>query len=328
MKIALIADVLTSSCLKERWRVVEVTPWNYRWTLRQGKPDLLFVESAWQGSHERWKYKIAAYPDYPKRTNKALRKVVAYARDLGIPTVFWNKEDGVHFDRFIDSAKQFEYIFTVDENCIPQYLLATEGKAAVASLPFAVESKFHYFDGFNFKRRSANFVGSYSRHIHERRRTWQDMMFDACAQVGMPLTIYDRNSGRSSPNYRYPPLPGLTVNPALPYAETGKIYRENLVSLNVNTIENSPTMYSRRLVEIIACGGIAITNPSLAVDRYFSEYCHVVHDVEQCRELLRRLLKEGPSRQDEERARAGAEEVRKAHSWENRFELIRRKIGI
>ncbi|MCT7469058.1 glycosyltransferase family protein [Aliarcobacter cryaerophilus] len=96
MKIALISDKLTHDSLKEESNVSikNITPLNYKLVLRFWKPDILFVESAWQGYKERWKYKIASYPDYPKRNNKKLAKVVSYAKRLGIPTVFWNKEDG------------------------------------------------------------------------------------------------------------------------------------------------------------------------------------------------------------------------------------------
>lgn len=328
MKIALIADALTSCCFNERYRISPITPWNYRWMLRYGKPDILFVESAWQGKRDRWKYKIASYPDHPKRSNAALGKVVAYARDLGIPTIFWNKEDAVHFDRFIDSACLFDHIFTVDENCIPLYIAATKGRATVATLPFAVERKLHYFRGFDFRIRGANFVGSYSRHIHTRRRAWQEMMFTACRESGMPLTVYDRNSDRHSTNYRYPAHPGLIVSPAVPYTATAEIYRQHLISLNVNTVEDSPTMYSRRLVEILACGGIAITNPSLAVSKYFHDFCHIVQDIDDCQEIIKRLLQYGPSKRDKERARAGAEEVEKRHSWDVRFEIIKTTVGL
>lgn len=307
---------------------MEVTPWNYHWILRYAKPDILFVESTWEGCRQRWKYKIAAYPDYPKRSNATLRKVVALAQDRGIPTIFWNKEDGAHFDRFIDSAKLFEYILTVDENCIPRYLAATNGNATVDTMPFAAENNFHYFSGFNFQSRSANFVGSYSKHIHEPRRRWQEMMFRACHDAGMPLQIFDRNSSRKSENYRYPTIPGLVVNPAVPYHATADVYRNHLVSLNVNTIEDSPTMYSRRLVEIIACGGIAVTNPTPAVERYFADYCHVVSEAEECRDLLARLLVHGPTSLDLERARSGAEQIRKHHSWDKRLKFIMQRVGL
>jgi spore maturation protein CgeB len=80
-------------------------------------------------------------------------------------------------------------------------------------------------------------------------------------------------------------------------------------------------MCSRRLLEILACGGIAVTNPSRAVDRNFRDYCHVVNTREEAHELLSRL-RHGPSREDMERAEAGATYVRQNHTWAHRLEEL------
>jgi spore maturation protein CgeB len=326
-KIALIADELTDTCLNYEANIYYITPFNYRFVLQFWKPDFLFVESSWHGRRNAWKFKIASYPDYPKRNNKQLQKVVKHAKSLGIPTVFWNKEDGVHFDRFIESAKLFDHIFTVDENCIPKYRAVVDDHVTVNTLMFAVQSKIHNFTGFDFKYRRADFVGSYSRHLHDRRQIWQDMMFYAATRTGLGLSAYDRNSSRKSPNYRFPDLPNMDVKPTVKYADTAQIYKDYLVSLNVNTIEDSPTMFSRRLVEILACGGIAVTNPSPAVERYFRKYCHVVHDENEMMELFERL-KHGPSEEDLQRARAGAEYVAREHTWAHRLKEICDVIGV
>lgn len=327
LKVALIADELTRSCLALECLVRDLSPLNYKLLLRFWKPDLLLVESAWNGRRKAWKFRIAAYPDHPERNNSKLARVVAYARELGIPCVFWNKEDGVHFDRFINSAKLFDHIFTVDENCIPRYRAVVGPDVAVNSLMFAVQPATHNFSGFNFKHRRASFVGSYSHHVHDRRRVWQDLMFDAAKHVGLGLTVIDRNSDRKSNNYRYPLFPGMEVLPAVPYAKTAQIYRNYLVSLNVNTIEDSPTMFSRRLVEILACGGIAVTNPSPAVDRHFRDYCHIVHNAEEATELFARL-KYGPSPDDLARAEAGARYVLAEHTWAHRLEDVLRVVKV
>lgn len=321
LRIALVVDELTHHCLESECAIRSLTPLNWRWVLRFWKPDLLFVESAWSGYRNSWKFKIAAYPDHPKRRNHKLADMVAYAKERGIPTVFWNKEDGVHFDRFIDSAKLFDHIFTVDENCIPRYRAVVAADVTVNTLMFPVQPATHNFTGFNFKHPRANFVGSYGHHVHNRRRFWQDLMFDAASSIGLGLTVIDRNSERKSNNYRYPSLPGLEVLPALPHGQTAQIYKDYLVSLNVNTIEDSGTMYSRRLVEILACGGIAVTNPSPAVDRYFKDYCHVVHNAEEAIDLFARL-KHGPSSEDLARAEAGARYVLAEHTWAHRLEEI------
>ena len=86
-------------------------------------------------------------------------------------------------------------------------------------------------------------------------------------------------------------------------------------------------MYSRRLVEILACGGIAVTNPSPAVDRYFKDYCHVVHNADEATELFARL-KQGPSADDLARAEAGARYVLSQHTWAHRLDEIVRVLGL
>jgi len=327
LKIALIADLLSATSLSYEVDTRHITPLNYKFVLYFWKPDILFVESSWQGHKEEWKYKIASYPDYPKRNNKTLQKVVDYAKSLDIPTVFWNKEDGVHFDRFINSAKLFDHIFTVDENCIPKYKAIVDEKVTVNNLIFAVQSKFHNFTGFNFKSTKANFVGSYSTHVHDKRRYWQDMMFEEASKID-GLAIFDRNSDRKSSNYRYPKFENMEVFPAVSYMETARIYKDYLISLNVNTIEDSPTMFSRRLIEIIACGGIAITNNTPAVEKYFKEYCFTFETKEELEELLKRFQKDGLSNNDKEKLKLGAEYVAQNHTWTHRIEEIRRVIGL
>lgn len=327
MKIALIADALTSSALQLEANTRHITPLNHKAILKFWKPDILFVESAWQGYRNRWKYKIAAYPHHLRRNNKRLTRVVAYAKKLGIPTVFWNKEDGIHFERFIESAKLFDHIFTVDQNCIPKYREVVAPKVTVNTLMFAVQSSLHNFTGFNFKYNQVNFVGSYSAHMHDRRRMWQNMMFQASCQSGLGLAVWDRNSARKSPDYRYPNTMCIDLRSSIPNERTAQVYKDYLVSLNVNTIEDSETMFSRRLIEILACGGIAVSNPSPAVERYFKDYCYVVSNESEATELFDRL-KKGPSEEDLQRARAGAKYVAKEHTWTHRLEEICKVVGI
>lgn len=187
LKIGLIADELSSACLARECRTRAVTPLNYKMLFKSWRPDLLFVESAWHGPGNVWKFKIAAYPDHPERNNHVLRRVVSYAQDLGIPCVFWNKEDGVHFERFIGSASLFDTIFTVDENCIPRYRAVVPHGTRVHSLMFAVQPAVHSMAGVGPRFSKACFVGSYSHHVHDKRRYWQDMMFRAASRAIAPI---------------------------------------------------------------------------------------------------------------------------------------------
>lgn len=321
LKIGLVADELTRSCLRYECTVVDLSPSNFRTAFRRNRPDIVFVESAWNGLGSAWKYGIAAYPSHPQRNNAALRQLVGQARELGIPTVFWNKEDGVHFERFIDSASLFETILTVDAACIPRYRAAVGAAARVGALPFAVQPALHSFAGIASGRRGANFVGSYSRHIHDERRQRQDLLL-SCAAAALGLTVYDRNSDRRGNEYRYPDLPGLVVRAKVPHERTAAIYRESLVSLNVNTVEDSPTMFSRRLIEIIACGGLAVTTPAQSIDRWFAPFCHTVRSREEAESLFDRLAREAYNSDDRARMTEGAAYIAREHTYRRRLETL------
>ena len=321
LKVALIADELTSACLAHVCTVLPLTPANAHRVLTRQRPDLLFVESTWQGHRKAWKFRIAAYPDHPERNNAELARVVGMARNLGIPAVFWNKEDDVHFDRFIASARLFDHIFTVDERCVPRYRAAIDRKVFVAPLMFAVEPALHHPAAVASPRRGSNFVGSYGWHIHDQRRERQDMLLGAAAQ-SLGLAIYDRNSDRKGGHYRYPPWPHVTAHAKVPHERTGAIYRSSLVSLNINTVETSPTMFSRRLIEIMASGGLAVTTPALSVDLLFKDQCHVVDNAEQATALFERLARSGYSPRDHEMMAAGSAHVLAHHTYQQRIETV------
>lgn len=315
-KIALIADDVTRTCLSQECQVLSITPWNYAAVLTFRRPDLLFVESAWRGRWGSWRYRIASYPEFPERTNRSLARVVAAARDAGIPAVFWNREDGVHFDRFIGSARLFDRVLTVDRTMVPRYRELLPAGARVDVMMFAAQPAFHFPTGEEPARRAA-FVGSYSQHIHFARKAWQDKMFQAAEEIG--LTVYDRNSDRRSGTYRYPARPWIEVRNAVPHTRTGDIYRSHAVNLNVNTITDSPTAFSRRLVEILASGGYMLTNSTQAVREHFQDFCAATDDVEEARSLFARIASEGLSRQQREQARAGADHVKAHHTWRHRL---------
>lgn len=326
LKIALVSDSLTSTCLKRICKVQDLTPLNYKLVLKYWKPDLLFTEATWHGRYRLWRYKVATFPDNRKSKNSSFQNLAQYARDLNIPALFWNREDGVHFERFIDSASCFEHIFTVDSNCIEKYKARIPHAKTVDALMFAAEPSLHAPGTDGFKHKRACFLGSYSHHVHDQRRHWQDMLFQATAPLG--LTVFDRNSNRRASKYRYPALPWMDVKKALPHDKTPAAYRDYMVSLNVNTVTDSDTMFSRRLVEIMSCGGIAVTTPAQSVSRLFADHCHIVSSAEAANDLLGRFAKDGASPQDIAQARAAAAHVHQHHSWSNRLAQIMNTLNI
>ena len=324
LKIALVSDYFTADCLSMECRVRLLTPDNFKEVISRWAPDLVFVESAFHGIDGAWRYELAKQPRLLRLSRpKAIYRLVEFARSHGVPTVFWNKDDGAFFNAFIDVAKAFDHVFTTDSECLERYRRHVPAHVTVNVLAMPYQPAFHNFTGFDFLHNEACFTGSYYRRILNKRRRFLDMVFDACEKSDMRLNVFDRNHDRLSRHFefRFPRKRQLVLHARVPYRETARVYKSYAVSLNVNSVTGSGTMYSRRLLEILACGGVAVTNPSNAVDRYFRDFCHVVNTREEVQELLLRL-REGPSCEDMARAEAGAAYVRQNHTWAHRLQTL------
>lgn len=320
-KIALVSDELTAISLDRDngIKVKKLTNRHWTWLFKAFRPNFILVESVWRGYKESWRYKVANYPDYPERHNDDLQRLLEMADKYNVPAVFWNKEDGAHFNRFINAASLFKYILTVDSNCVARYQAILGNKVKVGVLPFAVQPKFHYPATSPPRYLKSLFIGSYSKHIHSARQQWQDMAFSSASPYG--LDIIDRNSDRNPDVYRYPDLPNMTVFPNVPYNKTGNVYRQYSHCLNVNTVTDSPSMFSRRLIEIMACGRLAITNPSLAVSTRFEGMCEVVDSKEQADELFAQLSK-GYTKHQEEMMRYASAHVLENYNYDQWLQHI------
>src|SRR5699024_225280 len=65
-------------------------------------------------------------------------------RSQNIPTIFWNKEDPVHFNRFRRTAKYFDVVLTTDANCLRDYWDHRGGHLkALGSLSFWAQAEIH-----------------------------------------------------------------------------------------------------------------------------------------------------------------------------------------
>jgi spore maturation protein CgeB len=155
------------------------------------------------------------------------------------------------------------------------------------------------------------------------------MVFQTAEHAGTMVNVFDRNHDRLSRyfEFRFPKGPGLKVHPRVSHRETALLYKAHALSVNVNSVTDSETMCSRRLLEILACGGIMMTNPSPCIDKYFRDYCHVVANREEMRELFARM-RFGPNADDRERAAAGAKYVLAEHTWTHRLGELCAVAGI
>ncbi|MBR0577928.1 CgeB family protein [Bacillus altitudinis] len=324
LKMAAIFDEFTRACFAEECRLIQFTPDNWLETLTKEMPDILMVESAWQGNNGSWFKRVG---NYGEEQNKALFDLISWCNAKNIPTVFWNKEDPVHYNRFIATAKHFDYIFTTDEDRIPFYKEEV-GHENVYSLPFAAQPKIHNPVKIQDERiNKACFAGSYYR-LHEERSIDMDRILDIATEYG--LDIYDRNYEKTSaglmPNHSFPEKYMQNIKGSLKYYEIDRAYKGYKVMINVNTVKHSPTMFSRRVFEGLACGTPVISTYAKGVENLLGDLVYISEDHEEIRNAFETLLNSEENYRD--KAVKGIREVLTHHTYTHRLSEIIEKTEL
>ncbi|HWH44409.1 MAG TPA: glycosyltransferase [Thermoleophilaceae bacterium] len=291
LRVAGILDEMSRACFAPECDLFcDFTMEDWREKLEAHPPHLLLVESAWSGNSGGWQYGVGSYthPHYvglPK-----LRALLEWCRERSIPTVFWNKEDPVHFDKFKEAAALFDHILTTDENCIPAYgALGGLDVKSVGALPFAAQPRLHNPIAIVDERRSEPvFAGTYYRTRHVDRRKSLETILDAARPFG--LIIYDRTFGTESEEYGFPERFLPHVAGRLPYDKVIDVYKSHRLFVNVNSVVDSPTMFSRRVFELMACGTAVVSTESVGIEAMFGDLVPVAHTLEDATAAIERLL--------------------------------------
>jgi SAM-dependent methyltransferase/spore maturation protein CgeB len=318
-----VLDEFSRSCFAPQASLIEPRPDNWEGLLETSKPRFLLVESSWKGNYGSWQYRVANYANPP---GNELAEMVDGFRARNIPTVFWNKEDPVHFTNFIDSASRFDVVLTTAAEAVPLYEERTSARVGV--LQFAAEESLH--NPIDSARRNDKvcFAGSfYANRFHERRED-QLMLLDAASSFD--FDIFDRNhqpSAATRSDFAFPERFDRFVRGSLPYKAIGRAYRDYRVFLNVNSVIDSPTMFSRRVFELLACGTPVVSTWSLGTETTFgNDLVWHVRNREEAEEAIRILMTD--DREWRRRSLAGIRAVLSAHTYLHRFRHICQMLGI
>ncbi len=259
---ACILDEFSYQCFQPELNLFKLDLNKFIDQIKTGAIDFLFVESAWRGNDGQWKI------GHRKCFYKLL-KLTNFCKKKSIPTVFWAKEDPIHFHNFIDVAKLFDYVFTTDQNMIAKYkkLLRHED---IYVLEFAMQPKLHNPIKIYEREKKFCFAGTYYQNKYPERKNFLDAIFSAVRSYG--LVIYDRNYASGIEHLQFPAEYTQYVQGGLSYSEIQKGYKGYAAAINVNTVVDSPTMMSRRVYELIASYTPIISNYSLSIAKNFSEF--------------------------------------------------------
>jgi hypothetical protein len=314
-----IMDEFTTGCFEQDVNLIQPRPDNWYALAEKYKPEFFFIESAWKGNFGSWQYRVAEYANKP---GQEVAHICQYAREKGIPTIFWNKEDPVHHDKFMCSAKLVDHIFTTDANMKTSYTAKT-GNGNVHAMPFAAQPALHKPAPLAGRISRSCFAGSWYGNRHAERGVAMQWLLSAANRHG--LDIYDRNHGTGI--FPFPEEYQAGIKGSLPYKELCREYSRYRIFLNVNSVTDSPTMFSRRVFELMACGTPVVSTYAKGIENLFeSDAVWLVNSQQEADEALHILMTD--DKEWRRRSLAGIREVFGHHTYAHRLNDIFERLGI
>lgn len=145
------------------------------------------------------------------------------------------------------------------------------------------------------------------------------------AALPLGLDIFDRNYETGM--FPFPDEYKGCVIGSLPYSQLCNEYSKYRVFLNVNSVINSPTMFSRRVFELLACGTPIVSSYALGIEEMFGpDIVWMVETEKQAYEAIHTLLHD--DKEWRRRSLAGIRTVFAQHTYAHRLACIFEKTGI
>ena len=314
LRVAGIMDEFTHHSFAPECELLPLRLASWQADLEIFKPDIVFIESAWRGAQGDWSLKIS-------NPSEVVASLIGWAQTHRVPTIFWNKEDPVHFETFLHAARAVDYVFTTDIDCIARYKREV-GHERVYLLPFAAQPASHN-PIEQFSRADAFcFAGAYYLKYPERQRDFRSLL-DAIEER-KPVDIFDRNFDKPHPHHEFPPEYRPYIKGSLPFDQIDKAYKGYRYGLNMNTIKQSQTMFARRVFELLASNTVVVSNFSRGMRLLFGD---LVIASDASSEIHRRL----EPLEDETTFRkfrlAGLRKVMSQHTCAQRLSYVAQKLG-
>lgn len=290
LRVGLIADEFTTRTISTAMPTAELS--RSGWADQLDDLNAVIVESAWEGRDHEWFHGIAYHGEDEA---KDLWGLIAACRERRIPVLFWNKEDPVHFRSFAPAASRCDHVFTTDADRLPAYLTQPNRNLTATSLPFYAEPRMHNpLPTTREHSPTVSFAGTFYGKRYRTRSAELEMILDAAAEVG--LTIYDRQKDRPESPYQFPArLQPFSVG-SVPYDQVLQVYKAHPVNINVNSVNDSPSMFSRRVVEIAASGSVVASGAGRGVREALGEAFPVMTTSEQWQKALRTWFEDEDAR--------------------------------
>jgi len=314
IKVAAIMDSFTVESYRPECNLFELTADNWKEEIESFVPDILFIESAWHGKESSWYSKVS-------KCSKEFFEMTTYCHEKEIPVVFWNKEDPVYTDTFMQAAKMADFVFTTDIDCISRYKEEL-GHGNVFHLHFAAQPKVHNPIEKYERKDKFCFAGAYYHRYKERMKVFNEFAEEFISRKG--FDIYDRNYKNARPEHAFPKEYNKFILGTLVGEDIDKAYKGYEYGVNMNSVQQSQTMFARRVFEMLASNTVTIGNYSRGVRNYFGDLTICTDDNITLNKYLKRYCEDENTRLKYKLA--GLRAVLKEHTYEMRLAYIVSKV--
>lgn len=229
--------------------------------------DILLVVSSWRGLDHSWDY--VANPS--GRVRKALIDLINKYKSENIKTVFYSKEDPVSYKQYLSIAKECDYILTSAKEMIEEYKKDT-GNNNVDFLEFGINPLYHNPIGKDMTDKKLShivtFAGSWMVRFPRRNREALEL-FNGVNKSGYGLSIVDRQYERKMERYHFPNFLIKNISETIPHERLMKLHKSTKWGINLNSVQDSYTMFANRVYELQAMGNVVISNYNKGVHEKF-----------------------------------------------------------
>lgn len=289
--------------------------------LENTKIDLFLCETVWDAYQSG--YDIGNIP--PKLKKKRLLEMSNLTKlfeSYGIPTIFWNKEDNKHYQKFKAFASLFNYILTTDVRTLKDYRRECPRARKVDVMIFAAQPLIHNPIRDDDQRYEGDvfFAGKWYE-FPERKKELEELLN---LPRHIKLDIYDR-SFRGRSKTRFPKRLAHRVKRGLTYKEVVQKYKKYPIMINANSVKGSTTMFSRRVPEALCCDITVLTSPSRSLKNLFGSNLYFVRDRQEATKKIEFLLRNPTIRKrNDHNARR---KILQKHTYFNRLQQICQMIS-
>ncbi len=290
---------------------------NWRGEIENRDIDFLLVESCWKGNDGNWGTITKG-----SGGGKKLSGLLRYCNQRGIPTVFWNKEDPPHYEKFGPIAALFDLAITTDVNMVPRY--KEDFGINAYPLSFGAQPKVHNPKPVIPRLPKAVFAGSYYGDKPKRCKDFNEVM-GQLELAGVRYDIFDRNYQKGIGKFAFPDHYQAYIVGNLPPDEVWKAHKGYKYQVNMNSVQDSATMFARRVYESLASGTPVISNESVGVRELFGDIV-IMPGKQSIAEQLRAL--EASPHAYNELARRGVRAVMREHTYGHRIQALCRLLGM